>query len=142
MDFFTNISTFGTLEAKAAKQVTKSDRLSKMREGFIARADRQISYLNGAGSERDRKWYVARPNDGGTTDYLLGLRNGAALIPLTGNMKYVRVTSAERAVEFYEQAVMACKSGQLDEILKLTSRKPRQSSLAHATAAVASGMDG
>jgi hypothetical protein len=140
MGFFDNISTFGTFEAKATKQVTKSDKLSKMRDGFIARADRQISYLNGTGGERDRKWYVARPNDGGTTDYLLGLRNGAALIPLAGSMKYVRVTSAERAIEFYEQAVMACKSGQLDDILKSTGRKQRQSAPGHA-AAVASDID-
>jgi hypothetical protein len=123
MDFLDKIATFGTLQAKPVKRQTKHDQLARMRESFIAHANRQILALKDGSTAKGSKWYIAYPTDADTTEYALSLRNGVTQIPLSGDKKYVRVPSADRAIDFFEQAAAACADGQLDEALKATRRK-------------------
>lgn len=132
MNFLENIATFGTLQAKPAKRQTRHDELARMRERFIAHANRQILALKDGGATKGSKWYVSYPTDADTTEYALSLRNGVTQIPLSGDKKYVRVPSADRAIDFFERAAAACAEGQFDEVLKATRRKEPSSVAAQA----------
>ena len=124
MEFLHSIAEFGVLQAKPQKRVSESEQLARMRENFATRATRQISMIRSGNHQKSGSWYVALPGEAGQVEYVVALRNGAKVIPLSGELTHVRVESPERAVEFYERAISACESGELDSALKATCRKP------------------
>lgn len=132
MDFLNNISTFGELRAKPAKLSGSISQLTRMRASFAVGAARQATAIRTNKAIKGSNWYITRSDEAGKAEYLVALRNGAKLMPLSGQLTHVRVQSAERAIEFYEQAIAACARGELNELLKSTCRKRRPAAASEA----------
>lgn len=126
MEFLNNIASFGTPQRKPTKRVNESEQLAKMRENFATRAGRQIVLIKDGSEERKGSWYFTEPTGSGQVRYIVSLRNGAKLLPLSGQHTHLGAPSLDKAVAFYEEAIAACERGELDDVLKATSRKTKK----------------
>lgn len=132
MDFLNNIDTFGTPQRKPTKRISESEQLAKMRENLATRAGRQVALIKAGSEERKGSWYFMEPRGEGQVIFLVSLRNGAKLLPLSGTHTYLATPSADKAIAFYEEAIAACERGELDAVLKETGRKSKKQPAAEA----------
>lgn len=126
MKFLNTVASYGTLQGKPKKRINEAEQLSRMRENFATRVSRQISLITSGSDERKGSWYVKESDALGQAQYVVSLRNGAKLLPLSGAHTHLKAPSSEQAIEFYQQAMAACERGELDAILIQTSRKPKK----------------
>lgn len=126
MEFLNNVASFGTPRGKPKKRINEAEQLSRMRENFATRVSRQISLINSGNEERKGCWYVKETDELGRLQFVVSLRNGAKLLPLSGVYTHLNTSSAEQAISFYQEAMAACERGELDAVLIATSRKPKK----------------
>lgn len=126
MKFLNTVASYGTLQGKPKKRINEAEQLSRMRENFATRVSRQISLITSGSEERRGSWYVKEADSLGQTHYVVSLRNGAKLLPLSGAHTHLNAPSAEQAVAFYQEAMAACERGELDAVLIATGRKPKK----------------
>lgn len=138
MEFLNNVASYGIPQGKPKKRINEAEQLSRMRENFATRVSRQISLITSGSDERKGSWYVRESDSLGQAHYVVSLRNGAKLLPLSGAHTHLKAPSSEQAVAFYQQAMAACERGELDAILIQTSRKPKKKKKDEPTPALAS----
>jgi len=126
MNFLNTVASYGTLQGKPKKRINEAEQLSRMRENFATRVSRQISLITSGSDERKGSWYVKEADALGQTHYVVSLRNGAKLLPLSGDHTHLNAPSSEQAIAFYQEAMAACERGELDAVLIATSRKPKK----------------
>ena len=125
MDFLNSISSFGELHEKPEK-FSKADQLKRLRESFIKGCNQQVRSITWGEVAKRTDWYMVKPTDSGDKEFFVALRNGVKVIPLSDQKTYIRIESRERAIDFYEKAILACEQGDLDDLLSSTRRKSRK----------------
>lgn len=111
------MAALGKLAQPFTKPETPADPVERMRAKFAAHVDATIKAI-GEGAEKG-KWF--RKHSDGT--YVLSFRNANSSLTLNG-AKQFQVADAEAASKLLEAAKTAAATGELDDALKATQRKP------------------
>lgn len=122
-NFFSNLSSFGTLAAKPDRHRV-IDPLKRMKANFKARAQAQLDLVKGGNHRDGRSWFkrIDVPGREGPL-FIASLRNGTRVLSLGDSARYLEVNSEAGLLKFFEGAIAACDSGELDEVLVKTAPK-------------------
>ncbi len=119
MSFFSTLSSYGQLSAKAPRVQIKSDA-----ERFADNASAQIELLESGAA--DGLWFKASGNE-----HTVVLRNGVKPIPLGNDdagrpQIEMKLASREAAVRYIRDAIAAANAGEFDAVFKATAKKQKR----------------
>jgi len=122
-NFLNSLQSLGKLTS-SCKSPRIADPLKRMKANFIKRAQAQVNVIEGGGHHDGRSWFksvdVAAGDD---PRFIACLRNGTRLLPLGESTRYLELKSKKFLVQFFQDAIAACNSGELDDLFLQTMPK-------------------